>query len=69
MSNITIGSSGMVMDGGCDTGYTVSSYGTLQKGGCSTPYEVRSGMSLWNRDIGADTGKMLEDLILRPYLF
>jgi len=69
MSDVTIGSTGMVMKGGCDTGYTVSSDGLVLHGGCYTPYRMGSNSNLWNRDSGVDTGKTLEDFIERPWSF
>jgi hypothetical protein len=52
-TNYTIGSSGIIMKSGCDTGYFVSGSSIL-KGGCYTDFSVNNGGKILKN--GSETG-------------
>ena len=55
-TNYTVGSGGMIMRSGCDTGYFVRD-GDIYKSGCSTSFSVNNnGMILKN---GSETGYVI----------
>jgi len=52
-TNFSVGSSGMIMRSGCDTGYTVSGSSIL-KSGCYTDLSVNNGGKILKN--GSETG-------------
>jgi len=52
-TNFSVGSSGMIMRSGCDTGYSVSG-SSIQKRGCSTDLSINNGGKIFKG--GSDTG-------------
>ena len=52
-TNFSVGSSGMIMKSGCNTGYCISGSSIL-KGGCSTDLSVDNGGNI--KKGGSDTG-------------
>jgi len=55
-TNFTVGSSGMIMRSGCDTGYAVSG-SIIQKSGCYTDLSVNNGGRILKG--GSDTGYVI----------
>ena len=55
-TNYSVGSSGMIMKSGCDTGYSVNT-STILKGGCFTKYSVNNGGKIM--DGSSETGYVI----------